>query len=442
MPRRVGFVLAFTLLCAACSGRPKSHVVDVPPSQPAAVGGVPSWVPPYSPAQLELLKPVEHPIQLAVPRVFPDLSRFGYAKSKPMASLEEGVKMTRMVAKVINESPRFYALGEASPDLANSIAQYGPPADAEPNGWLVPKGEALVVAMLSKVSRDAYDKAQALLKEHDFEAAERSFRIAVASSPEVPELRHALARTLINAGKLEGAEAVLGELIARDPTFASAHVALAEIYERRNDPTKGRRAIIEALAYAPGSKRAAEVAIRYGASPEMLGDDDDPKGPFPIPIFLDVDAVGAIHVAASSAPPHQIYAGCRAVMRYEPDVRATIFEEPTSTPYFLSAVEEVVCLEAALGAYMVDRAEGEAEEDDDLDELLAVARSEGLAGYAMFHILGPRRPERTRTAPLDVHRAIATYVERHVMSKHDGPDDAPNQAKLMHPDRSLLGARR
>jgi hypothetical protein len=38
-------------------------------------------------------------------------------------------------------------------------------------------------------------------------------------------------------------------------------------------------------------------------------------------------------------------------------------------------------------------------------------------GYAMFEILGQHRPERARTAPADVHRAVVSYVEKHVLGE-------------------------
>ncbi|MEO5730169.1 MAG: hypothetical protein ABI134_16660, partial [Byssovorax sp.] len=111
-----------------------------------------------------------------------------------------------------------------------------------------------------------------------------------------------------------------------------------------------------------------------------------------------------------------------AVMRYEPEIRAQIFEQPLETPYYLSVVEEVICLEAALGAYMVDRRDdgGEAR-DANLEELLALAHEEGLSGYVMFEILGQHRPERARVAPPEVHRAMVRYVERELFGQKPAP---------------------
>jgi hypothetical protein len=107
-------------------------------------------------------------------------------------------------------------------------------------------------------------------------------------------------------------------------------------------------------------------------------------------------------------------------MRFEPGLRARIFEHAPEVPYYLSMVEEVICLEAALGAYLLERVEHERsgkgmEADPKIEALLRIAKGDGLAGYAMFEILGKHRPERARAAPSEVHRAVMAYVERHVL---------------------------
>jgi hypothetical protein len=142
----------------------------------------------------------------------------------------------------------------------------------------------------------------------------------------------------------------------------------------------------------------------------------------PFAVFLDVDRAGAIHVATARSEAAQIYGGCRAVMRFEPDLRARIFQQPAETPYYLSAVEEVLCLEAAIGAYAAARSEEHADpsrRDPGLDRLVAIAQEEGLSGYVMFEILGRYRPERARAAPAEVHRDMVGYVERHVIGRRE-----------------------
>ena len=143
-------------------------------------------------------------------------------------------------------------------------------------------------------------------------------------------------------------------------------------------------------------------------------------------LFLDVDGAGAIHVATEKGDAAQIYGGCRAVMRHEPSLRAQIFQQPRETPYYLSVAEEVVCLEAGLGAYLGGKGE---KSDPDLDQLLRIAREEGLSGYVMFEIIGQHRPERARAAPADVHRDTVSYLERWVLSRREPPPEGIYNAK-------------
>ena len=103
-------------------------------------------------------------------------------------------------------------------------------------------------------------------------------------------------------------------------------------------------------------------------------------------------------------------------MRHEPQLRAQIFAQPRETPYSLSVAEEVICLEAGLGAYLSGKGE---KKDPDLDLLLRIAREDGLSGYVMFEILGQHRPERARAAPADVHRDTVAYLERWVLTTRE-----------------------
>jgi hypothetical protein len=92
--------------------------------------------------------------------------------------------------------------------------------------------------------------------------------------------------------------------------------------------------------------------------------------------------------------------------------------------------EEVLCLEAALGAYAADHLKNpNAPDDAGLESLLAIARDEGVAGYAMIEILGAHRPERARTAPAEVHRAMVGYVEHHLLpAAPKGPETTAPKA--------------
>ncbi|MFT3774093.1 MAG: tetratricopeptide repeat protein [Minicystis sp.] len=425
-------LLAFTSGCWASAPAAPEDAKPAP-NEPAP-GAVPPWVPPLTPQQRALLKPLSRPIQVRAERVFPDLARFGYAPSRPLASAEDAVKWTRMVAQVLHDSPRFYTLDEAPAEAANVVAQYGPNA-GEPDGYVIVKlgkGDLaeLVAAPEAEEARAAVASGDKLAEGGDFAGAIAAYRAGLVKSPGVPALRVALADALRKAGKTAEAEAAYKEAIGVDPSFAPAQLGLAEIAEQRNDLPAARRALIEALAYHPASKRGLELAKKLGAGgfggrpgPADGGWTDAPAPAArgagrvqPFAILLDVDDVGAVHVGTAKSDPAQIYGGCRAVMRHEPDVRAQLFQQPREVPYYLSVAEEVVCLEASLGAYLVGRQGGDGPSPD-LDELHRIAGEEGLSGYVMFEILGQHRPERARAAPPTVHRDVARYVEKHVLAR-------------------------
>ncbi len=107
------------------------------------------------------------------------------------------------------------------------------------------------------------------------------------------------------------------------------------------------------------------------------------------------------------------------------ELRGMLFDQPEDAPYFLSAAEEMLCLESAIGAFVADRVaareEGRAPpEDPQAMGLLGIAHTEGLLGYVMYEILGRHRPEHARTAPLPVHRATVAYIRKYVLG--DDPE--------------------
>ncbi|MFO0755757.1 MAG: tetratricopeptide repeat protein [Byssovorax sp.] len=423
--RSIAVGLACVVLSAAgCAYNPalEPESPEQPPAAPPAVEAPGSWIPPYTPAQLAILAPVDHPVSAPAVRILPDLARFAYGTNRAMRDPEEALKLTRMVAAVLDDSPRFYAISAASADLANPLVQYGPPADPEADGFVLAKrGEGGVAelgpAPLDEAAKASYVEGTTRAGKGDWKGAVEAFNAAVAKSPKVPALHVAVADALVMAGDDEAAEQACQRAIALDPTFASAYLTLAEIAERRHDGLAARP-LAEALAYQPSSIRAQALAVKLGGGGKRIA---------PFSVLLDVDSVGAIHAAGPGQNPGLMYAGCRGVMRYEPEVRAQIFEEPKGTPYYLSVVEEVVCVEAALGAYMVDRRMGHARERDErLEALIALAQEDGLAGYVLFEILGPYRPERARSAPPDMHRAVVRYVERHVLGQKSAPEGVYN----------------
>jgi Flp pilus assembly protein TadD len=410
--RALVFTGAFAL--AGCAS-PK------PPATAASGGApaIPSWLPAYSVAQQKLLAPVDQPIQTPAARIYPDLERFGYAANRQVTSLEEPLKLTKMIATILEESPRFYSLEEAGPELANTVAQYGPANAAESDGWssvLRARGGEAALRPLSIAGavRADFIEGEKLLASRQPAGAIDAFRKAASGAPGAPAVHAALARALLVSGQTNEAEAEVRRGIALDPTFAPFHVELAEIAESKQDRSSARDEIAEALAYQPTSPRALEVAHRLGDAGLRVR---------PMAIFLDVDAVGAIHVATAAGTAAQMYGGCRAVMRYEPEVRSALSEQPPETPYHLSVMEEVLCLEAALGAYLFDRSKDPSlEVDPALEALLELAHDEGLLGYVMFEILGQHRPERARLAPLGVHQAMVGYISKHVLGEGVEPE--------------------
>ena len=422
--RRAAAALIFLTIPAAmgCAGqRPHDpaapNTVGHAAKVPAAAGGANAWLPAYSSAQLALLAPVDHPITTPAERVVPDLQRFWYANNRKLEEPDDALKLTRMVATILSDSPRFYALDAVAGRVENFAMQYGPPG-VDPDGWSVARRGANGVGELATApgaaeAREAFDRGEALAQKGDLAGAIAAFHAAAITCPKASAIAVALAAALAKSGKPDEAERAYNVAIAADPTFAPPYVALAEIFEKRGDAPAARKFVAEGLAYQPDSKAALAVAKRLGSGGVRVA---------PFAIFLDVDSVGAIHVATAEGNPAQMYGGCRAVMRYEPEVRAQIFEQPSETPYYLSVVEEVICLEAALGAYMVDR-EDEHEDPPDprMDELLSLAHEEGLSGYVMFEILGQHRPERARVAPPDVHRAMVRYVERDLFGQKPAP---------------------
>jgi tetratricopeptide (TPR) repeat protein len=357
-------------------------------------------------------------------RTYPDLGRFGYSPNRRMGDVREGLEFTKMVAEVLRDSPRFYVIGEASPELANLVAQYGPPSSPEPDGFQrVERGAdqmgVLHAVDVSAAGRAAFERGVGLLNGDKATEAVAALRDARAASSQVPAVATALADALARAGDVDGAETAYRAALAIDVTYSTAHRGLAELLAKKGDVAGALGAIAEALAWYPPSPTTLASAERISAG---LSGTTAPRVR-PYAAFFEVDAVGAVHVAASGGDSGAMYASCRAVVRYEPELRSAIFRQPIGTPYYLSMAEEIVCLESAMGAYVADRLDESTTAPDDpaLEALLSLAKTEGLSGYVMFEILGKYRPERARTAPSDVHQAIVDYVRRYVLPSASVP---------------------
>jgi tetratricopeptide (TPR) repeat protein len=411
----LSLAFALTACAGARVGADAEHAAGVQPT--------PDWLPPYSPAQQALLEPGSDPVTVRARRTFPDTGVFFYASDHVLEDPRDAMRVTRMVAEIVERSPRFYAITDTKSDMANFVAQYGPPGTDEPNAWMLAHkdehGEVhLTHAPLATDAREAYTRGNTALREGRAADATASFRAAVAKSPKVPALRLALAKSLERSSPNQ-AEQVYRELLVLDPTLSSAHVGLAGVQVARGDAAGARTSLAHALAYHPRSRTALAMAERLATKAT------DRVSPFAI--FLDVDPAGAVRIGSAPTTASRMYAGCRAIMRYEPELRELLFDAAPSDPYFLSAAEEILCIESAIGAYVAERVASKDEgktppEDEQTQGMLGIARNDGLLGYVMFEILGKHRPEHARTAPAPVHRATFEYVSKHVLGDEPDPE--------------------
>ncbi|MDI1448019.1 tetratricopeptide repeat protein [Polyangium sp. 6x1] len=408
-------LVTFALGGVGCAGAaPMTPAPTAPAAESQAKGNTPAWLPAYSAAQRALLAPVDTPIQTPAARVYPDLHRFQYAGPARLDDVRRTLRFSTLIVSVIDKSPRLYTLDDAAPELANLVAQYGPPPAAEPDPWQTAevsrKDRALTLTpvTLSDEAKASLATARSKRDAGEAKAAAEAFRAALGHT-QAAGIALELGELLVAQNQPQEAREAFEGAIRIDPTLATAHLRLAELAEKRNDRDEARRRLAEAIAFWPASRRAIELADRLSNG---LASSRHTRLPL-FRVFLDVDSVGAIHVGSSGGDPGRIYAGCRAVMRYEPEVRARIFEQPEDVPYHLTMMEELICLESAIGTYVAARMSKEgAAVDPAMEELLDVAREEGLGGYVMTEILGRHRPERARGAPREVHQAMVRYVER------------------------------
>ncbi|MRG96810.1 tetratricopeptide repeat protein [Polyangium spumosum] len=408
-------LVTFALGSVGCAGA--TPMTPAPPSPEAAEiqarSGAPAWLPAYSAAQRALLAPVDTPIQTPAAPVYPDLGRFEYAGPARVDDLRRTLRFSSLIVTVIDKSPRLYSLDDAPPELANLIAQYGPPPSAEPDPWQAAemsrkdRSLTLTEVKLSEEAKASLATARAKRDVGDTKAASDAFRAALVATP-AAAIALELGDMLAAKGQAKEARDAFEEAVIIDPTLATAHLGIAELAAKRGDRDEARRWLAEAIAYWPASRRALALADRLtnGLASSRLT-----RLPL-FRVFVDVDSAGAIHVGSSGGEPARIYAGCRAVMRYEPKVRARIFEQPEDVPYHLTMMEELICMESAIGVYVAARMSGKGAADPTMDALVDIARDEGLGGYVMTEILGRHRPERARVAPREVHRAMVRYVER------------------------------
>ncbi len=407
----------FAIVAAGCVSSSKGAAS---PGQ----GGVPSWLPPYSTEQLALLRPGKEPVQVKAQPTYPDPAIFRYAADRRLEDPRDAMKTTKIVADIVSESPRQYTVALAPPSLANDIAQYGPPAAKAPDPFVVARRDDagrlhLMAEPLTGDAKDAFEDAMDARKDGKRDEVVARLRKAAKLAPDSLAVHYELASALAGRGQLEEAETEFREAIRIDPTFSLGHEGLGRVLLRRGDRYGARVSVAQALAYHPFELHALALATEL--APEA------PPRPEPFAIFLEVDANGVVRVASGPTVGARMYGGCRAIMRYEPELRSALFDAGPRDPYFLSVAEEMFCIESGIGAYIAERAvakdEGHAApEDEQTGALLGLSHTEGLLGFVMYEILGRHRPEHARTAPSTVHRAMVEYVQRHVLAYDPGPD--------------------
>jgi tetratricopeptide (TPR) repeat protein len=407
-------ILAAAAMCSGCSAG--SAIAPPPAVAPSNNGSAPAWLPPYSAAQLALLKPTEAAIAVPAERVFPRLGAFEYVQDKPV-DVRRALSVASLVANVLEKSPRLYLFHSGMrPELENVVALYGPEAPIEPDPWeRIRSDEAgdtvFVRAPAEDPAREALRRALAARDQGETARALDMLRSALEKHPIAP-IALAIADTLARTGDEKTALDAYEAAAKIDRTLPQVHLAIAELHEKAGRLHEAKRAVAEAIAYYPRSKRALQIADRLTGGRASKGGIRVPR----FKIFLDVDAVGAVHIGHTGGDVERIYGGCRAVLRYERDVRRALFEPPRDGPYVLTMAEEVVCLQAAAGTYVAERVnEPSGPSDPNMETLVDLGREDGFGGYAMVEIIGQHRPERARAAPEDVHRAMVRYVERVVL---------------------------
>jgi tetratricopeptide (TPR) repeat protein len=410
---------AVVLFLAGCSSTPAPQV--------ASEG--PPWLPPYSRDQQALLTPQGEVPAIKALRAYPDASRFHYAHDRKLEDPAAAMRATKLVTDLVEESGRLYLMTDTPPNLENRVAQYGPPSPSTPRASAVASRDfqgrlTLREVPLSEDARGALADAEAASAARDWSAAAAHLQTATNLAPTSLE---PLARSLelfTLSKDFERLREAARSTLALDPTFAPAHAAKARGFFASGDLASAKESAAQALAYHPtledGLRLATELRDYEGSRAPVRAE--------PYRIFLEVDEVGVVRVGSAPTSGARMYAGCRALMRYELELRAALFDEPEGAPYFLSAAEEMFCTESAIGAYVAEQAVAREHgttppEDEQTEALMGHAHTEGLLGFIMFEVLGRHRPDVARTAPRFVHRAMVAYAKRHVLGFEPSLDD-------------------
>lgn len=418
--RRGAVFVAIAAIMAACGPKPEAED-PTGKAPPGSASPTPPWLGTYDDAQKAVLAlPLEAKVDRRATPVYPTLSHFTFAGEGPVDVPDDLLEYANLISETLSASPLLYVFRNGPASLANLRALWGPEPERNPDPWQRVVVDSLgrpslVAALPSDAVRPLLDKAATPGPE-----SLPLLQQAAQKAPDVPGVHAMLADSALAANDLDVADGAARAALAIDPAFPHAFRVLAEVAMRRGDNTRAREAISRALALYPTYPRAWKVAEA------IVGHELDRAAKIEQP-FIEVTPAGAVIVVSCERPFCAGYAACKAAFRFEPVFRAAVLQEPDTQPYHLSATEEVVCLQAGLGAHaeLHLQESPDAVPDPTAELLIQLAGESGLTAYAMFEVIGPHRPEWLRVAPRPVHEAIVQHIQLRVLGVPSGPTDIP-----------------
>ena len=358
--------------------------------------------------------PLDTEVELRAVPVYPELARFTFAGEKQIVVPDDLLAYATLVTTTLAASPRLYAFRTGPSSLANIRSLFGPKPADEPDPWqrVVLDGDG----NLSLVASLPGEAVQALLEQEPGPGSDSVawMKQAADQEPDIAGVQAMLADASLAAGDIAMAEAGARAALAMDPFYPHALRVLAEVALRKNDKVRAGQFVARALALYPTYARAWKIAEMVVGRPiERAAVVEQP--------FIAVNDEGAVVVVTCDRPFCSGYAACKAAFRYEPVFRASVLQESADVPYHLSATEEVVCLQAGLGAHVEARVSNpQAAHDPTAELLIQLASEKGLTAFALFEVLGTYRPEWMRVAPRAIHTAIVQHVHLRVLGTPSG----------------------
>lgn len=122
-----------------------------------------------------------------------------------------------------------------------------------PDIKLVPRAAAQAAAADKGMQelKGAFEKANALMEAGKLDEAEAEFRALVAKNPEIPQIQHNLAVVLTRKKDTAGAEAVYLKLLETRPDYTDAYSGLTNLYLTSGQADKAVEVLNKAAATKP-----------------------------------------------------------------------------------------------------------------------------------------------------------------------------------------------